>query len=363
MAEVFDERAKQRLRLRRSLLALAGAVIFAHLLLASHLLGFFRGNDTQFIVLISCILGGAMVTPLLILGGYNLRFPDPSLTIPQIVIATAITFTSIYFLDQLRAVFLMVYLTVMIFAAFRLKLAGFLFITAMALTCYGMVIMLLLHYHPQVIDLKAEMVRWAGFALTLGGFSLSGSDLSELRRRVSSQNKELSAALMTIKQQAITDELTGAFNRRHILEILKYQKNLAERGKYSFVVCYADLDHFKRINDHFGHNVGDLVLQKFAHLTKEAIREVDFVARFGGEEFLLVLVDTTLENAAKAMERVRQGIQDFSFGDMAPGLGITVSLGVTPYHDGESIDKLISRADEALYQAKKDGRNRVVVKP
>lgn len=206
------------------------------------------------------------------------------------------------------------------------------------------------------------MVRWVGFAFTLGGFSLSGSELSDLRRRVSRQNKELNAALLTIKQQAITDELTGAFNRRHILEILKYQKNLADRGKYSFVVCYADLDHFKRINDHFGHNVGDLVLQKFAQLTKDAIREVDFVARFGGEEFLLVLVDSALENAARAMERVRQGIEEFSFGDMAPGLGITVSLGVTAYHNGENIDKLISRADEALYQAKKDGRNRVVVK-
>jgi diguanylate cyclase (GGDEF)-like protein len=312
--------------------------------------------------LLTVTLLAGVTAPLLIISKLNLRLPDPSLTMPQIVLATLICFTSIYFLDQLRAVFLMVYLTVMIFAAFRLKLAGFFFITAMALACYGTVILLLLQYHPEAIELQAEMIRWVGFAFTMGGFSVSGSDLSELRRKVSRQNQELNNALQTISQQAITDELTGAFNRRHILEILKYQKSLADRGRYSFVVCYADLDHFKRVNDHFGHNVGDLVLQKFSQLTREAIREVDFIARFGGEEFLLVMVDTTLDNAVKAMERVRRGIAEFSFGDMAPGLNITVSLGVTAYQPGDSIDGLIHRADEALYEAKQQGRNRVAVK-
>jgi diguanylate cyclase (GGDEF)-like protein len=358
----MDDRAKQRLRFRRSFLGLGGSVVFSALLVASYLLGFFRGSHTEFISILGLAIVCSLIAPFFIITNLNLRFPDPSLTLPQIVIATLISFTSIYYLDQLRAVFLMLYLTVMIFAAFRLKLAGFFFITAMALACYGTVILLLLQYHPEVIDLRAEMVRWVGFAFTLGGFSLSGAELSELRRKVSKQNKELSSALLTIRQQAITDELTGAFNRRHILDILKYQKSLADRGRYSFVACYADLDHFKRVNDHFGHNVGDLVLQKFAQLTKEAIREVDFVSRFGGEEFLLVMVDTTLENAIKAVERVRQGIEEFSFGDMAPGLKITVSLGVTAYHPGESIDNLIHRADEALYEAKKLGRNQMAVK-
>ncbi len=362
MPEPLDERGKQRLRLRRSLLGLGGGAVFVALLGASYVLGFFRGTMQDFLLLMAMLVVGALAAPVLILTNQNLRFPDPSLTMLQIVIATIVSFSSIYFLDQLRAVFLMVYLTTMIFAAFRLKLAGFFFITAMALSCYGTVILLLLQYHPEVIQLRAEMIHWLGFAFTLGGFSLSGSELSELRRKVSRQNQDLSSALLTIRQQAITDELTGAFNRRHILEILKYQKSLADRGRYSFVVCYADLDHFKRVNDHFGHNVGDMVLQKFSQLTREAIREVDIIARFGGEEFLLVMVDTSLDSAIKAMERVREGIAEFSFGDMAPGLNITVSLGVTAYHPGDSIDDLINRADEALYEAKQQGRNQVAVK-
>lgn len=362
MTEIMDLRAKQRLRLKRGLLGLGGSVVFLALLLASYFMGFFRGSDQVLLTIICLVVLGSLAAPLAILGGLNLRFADPSLTMPQIVFATLVSFSAIYYLDQLRAVFLMLYLTVMIFAAFRLKLAGFFFITAMALACYGTVILLLLQYHPESIELQAEMIRWVGFAFTLGGFSLSGADLSELRRRVSQQNRELNDALSTIKQQAITDELTGAFNRRHILDILKYQKSLADRGRYSFVVCYADLDHFKRVNDHFGHNAGDMVLRKFSQLTKEAIREVDFIARFGGEEFLLVMVDTTLDNALKAMERVRKGIAEFSFGDMAPGLNITVSLGVTAYHPSDSIDGLIHRADEALYQAKQGGRNQVAVR-
>jgi diguanylate cyclase (GGDEF)-like protein len=222
------------------------------------------------------------------------------------------------------------------------------------------VIFLLSFNRPNMIDLKIEIIQWLVFAFTLVGFSIVGSDLSSLRRMLRSSNVELKAALDKVNEMAITDELTGIFNRRHIMNVLNYQKSLADRGDYSFVACYADLDHFKEVNDRFGHGTGDIVLQKFANLTKEAIRGIDYVARFGGEEFLLILVKTSMPEAVVVSERIRKSIRRFSFGDLSPDLHITVSIGVAEYQSGEMIEGLLGRADGALYRAKESGRNMVV---
>jgi diguanylate cyclase (GGDEF)-like protein len=222
------------------------------------------------------------------------------------------------------------------------------------------VILLLSRNFPQSIDLKIEIIQWLGFAFTLGGFSIVGSQLSTLRQMLKSRNDQLQNALNKVNEMAITDELTGIFNRRHIMNVLSYQKSMADRGDYIFVICYADLDHFKQVNDRFGHNTGDIVLQKFAVLAKDVIRGVDYIARFGGEEFLLILVKTSLSEALTVSERIRQKIRKFSFGDLSPDLHMTVSIGVAAYQPGERIEDLLDRADTALYRAKESGRNKVV---
>jgi len=213
----------------------------------------------------------------------------------------------------------------------------------------------------EVINPRLELMQWLSFAMVAVAIAILGADLSRLRRRFSRQNRELHKALDRINELAITDELTGLYNRRHIMDVLEYQKALADRGGHSFVIVFVDLDHFKRINDTFGHSVGDLVLMKFAQTTSAIIREVDYISRFGGEEFVMVLVGATLQDAAKVAERVRKQMEIFSFGDIAPKLKITASLGATPYLPGESINVLLARADEALYQAKSQGRNRTVI--
>lgn len=340
-------------------MAMGGAAAYSLLLLYCFYQGLFRGTLFDVLIILAVGWAGYITILVLILKGVNQRFQDKGMTLIQIAWVSIILMVSVYHIDQVRTLFLMLYMTVMVFAAFRLRLDGFLFITVIAIFGYGSVILLLSSNHPDMIDLKIEIIQWLVFAFTLVGFSLVGSDLSTLRQALRSRNIELKAALERVNEIAITDELTGIFNRRHILNVLKYQKSMADRGDYIFVVCFADLDHFKQVNDRFGHSTGDIVLQKFAVLTKDVIREVDYIARFGGEEFLLILVKTSLPEALVVSERIRKSIGKFSFGDLSPDLHMTVSIGVTEYHSGERIEELLDRADAALYRAKESGRNRV----
>ncbi len=358
-ATLYDDR-KQKIIITRTLMAMGGAVAYSLLLLYSYYQELFRGTLSNILMIFTAGWAGYITIFLLILKGVNRRFKDKGMTLIQIAWVTIVLMSTVYFIDQVRMLYLMLYLMVMLFAAFRLRLDGFLFITVIAIFGYGSVILLLSYNHPNMIDLKIEIIQWLVFAFTLVGFSLVGSDLSSLRQKLRSSNIELKAALDKVNEMAITDDLTGIFNRRHIMNVLRYQKSMADRGDYCFVVCYADLDHFKQVNDRFGHSTGDIVLQKFSALTTEVIREVDYIARFGGEEFLLILVNTPLTEAIVVAERIRKSIGKFSFGDLSPDLKITVSIGVAEYKSGEMIDDLLDRADAALYRAKESGRNRVV---
>lgn len=356
----MDDNRKQKIIITRTLMAMGLCGSFPVLLLLCFKLGLFRGTLSDILIILAVGWAGYISIFVLILTGVNQRFKDKGMTLHQIVWVTAILMVSIYYIDQVRMLFLMLYLLVMFFAAFRLRLDGFLFITVIAIFSYGLVVLLLSKTHPHTLDMKIEIIQWLVFAFTLGGFSIVGSELSTLRRMLKSRNVELQSALKKVNEMAITDDLTGTFNRRHIMNVLRYQKSMTDRGDYFFVVCYADLDHFKQVNDRFGHSTGDIVLQKFSVLTKEVIREVDYIARFGGEEFLLILVKTPLTEAIVVAERIRKSIGKFCFGELAPDLKITVSIGVAEYKSGELIDDLLDRADAALYRAKESGRNRVV---
>ncbi|MGB1222439.1 MAG: GGDEF domain-containing protein, partial [Alcanivoracaceae bacterium] len=160
--------------------------------------------------------------------------------------------------------------------------------------------------------------------------------------------------------QSVRDPLTGLFNRRHIMDILSQQQALADSGDYHFSLCYLDLDHFKNINDTYGHGVGDEVLRRFARLVHDSLREADYTGRLGGEEFVLVLSQTELGEAAYVCERLRASLEKTGFHDLNEALDVTVSVGVAQYRPGERIDETLARADTCLYRAKESGRNRVV---
>jgi diguanylate cyclase (GGDEF)-like protein len=156
-----------------------------------------------------------------------------------------------------------------------------------------------------------------------------------------------------------TDLLTGIANRRIFLESLGGAISFAQRHQTPLSIIMADLDDFKSVNDTFGHNAGDQVLQAFATLLMENSRQEDLAARFGGEEFIMMLPGTGAEEAAVLGERFRRDWKEMTF----PGFSIrvTASFGVATYQPGDTVDGFIERADQALYDAKMMGKNQVVV--
>ncbi len=161
-----------------------------------------------------------------------------------------------------------------------------------------------------------------------------------------------------LRSMAITDPLTGLFNRRHAFNILKKEKSKADRGISSFCIVLIDIDNFKNINDTYGHDIGDEVLINIASFLKKNLRAYDVVARWGGEEFLVILPNINIKGAAISAERIRKAIEKMDIS----GIKTTVSLGVTCYKPVESLNKTIKRADEALYEAKKQGKNKIIIK-
>jgi diguanylate cyclase (GGDEF)-like protein len=170
---------------------------------------------------------------------------------------------------------------------------------------------------------------------------------------------KLEQALEVIHELAIRDELTGSHNRRHLITLIETEKERTARLGHLFCICLLDIDFFKRINDTYGHSTGDVVLREFARTVQSQIRETDSFGRYGGEEFLLMLPETMMDEAFAMAERVRISIEKISYNAL-PDLATTVSIGVAQFRPGETIAQTVARADEALYLAKSGGRNCVV---
>lgn len=161
-----------------------------------------------------------------------------------------------------------------------------------------------------------------------------------------------------LRELSDTDDLTGLANRRRLMQRLDEEMSRARRHGGVLTLLLLDLDHFKRVNDTWGHLKGDQVLREIATLCRETLRHEDVVARFGGEEMAILLPLTPLENGLRLAERLRQNIAEHDYGIQQGS--VTASLGVAEYADGDTIDTLIERADRGLYAAKHEGRNRVV---
>lgn len=157
-----------------------------------------------------------------------------------------------------------------------------------------------------------------------------------------------------------TDNLTGLYNRHHIMEQLAYEILRLHRKHTPFSVILFDVDHFKQINDRYGHACGDYVLKCLSLISKEALRKMDIIARIGGEEFLILLPDTHLHGAALVGERLRKEIEKHQFSYEGVDFNVAVSLGVSEAVRGNLLENLLQVVDDNLYKAKQRGRNRMV---
>ena len=343
--------------LRRTVLGSIGALLYSTLIFAAFTFGYLTVDGLMLAAVVTTFWVGHLTMVALLLSGKTQSLHDPSLTLPQM--AWAILFVSIllYVAAEMRSALMLAYLCILPFGAFRLQWQGFLGITLFTLACYTLTLFALQQSQPGQWAIELEVVFGFSFFVAMLGFSVMGREFSRLRERLSVQNMELQRALNRIEELAVTDDLTGLFNRRYLMKMIEQQRALANREGSPFVLAFVDLDHFKQINDDHGHHTGDQVLKQFALILQESVREVDVIARYGGEEFVVLLTGVELNTAKQVVERIRTLVERMRFSDRQ--LPMTASIGLTQYNAAESASSLIKRADLLLYQAKRNGRNRV----
>ena len=172
--------------------------------------------------------------------------------------------------------------------------------------------------------------------------------------------RTLQAELEQVSEQVSQDQLTGALNRRGLDEAMQREISRAARRKMPLSVAVLDLDNFKRLNDTYGHQAGDDALIHLTRVVKKTLRPTDIVARFGGEEFIVLYSDTALEPAVEITRRLQRELTKRYFLHNNERLLITFSAGVAQFKPGETQEQVFARADKAMYQAKLQGKNRVV---
>lgn len=163
------------------------------------------------------------------------------------------------------------------------------------------------------------------------------------------------------RRKAETDSLTGLFNHRHFFELANQEITRASRYNHPLTAIMFDIDHFKKVNDTWGHTTGDIILVSISKITRQMFRNIDIVARYGGEEFSVLLPETPLDTAHDAAERLRETIASTVIYSQNNSISVTVSLGLAEIDNSQSVKDLIDRADKALYTAKNSGRNKTVV--
>ena len=189
-------------------------------------------------------------------------------------------------------------------------------------------------------------------------FSSMIGNLSQTQRRLVKANATLKESEDIAIERSFIDPLTGLGNRRRLEQGLDAEIARARRGRRRLSLIMCDLDKFKNINDEFGHDIGDVILKEFANIISLSVREFDVATRFGGEEFVILMPGTDLDNAVAAADRIRTTLEEKEFNPLK--LKVTASFGAAILSSKDSPESLLKRADKALYEAKDSGRNRVV---
>lgn len=344
----LDAQAKQALRIRRfhmSVVTYFACGVFAQV---CALLGYLP------IWLPSVWAAGVffanLVFYLMIYTGRNLRLRDPSMTEAQLLVSMVAVMVLIYHTNVVRGAFLMLFPVPLLFGVLRLNLLQTARVAVVGVAGYALVLVLLFKVHPERVDPGVEVINLLALAAVMGFVSLMCAYISRIRGA-------LSHSLVTIREMAQRDALTGVFNRRHLMETLEHEVNrCARKARRGLVLCLIDLDHFKRINDTFGHPVGDDVLSAVGQCIGSSIRNIDYLARYGGEEFVVLLDIESGDEWRNVCERTRTQVEALTI-EKAKGSRLSISIGAAQYVAGESALSLLDRADKALYMAKASGRN------
>ncbi len=344
---------KQVVRISRVMLAFAYSILY----LISLSLFYWQGMLSKGLLIHAVVTVAVLIIGFYLVFRFNLnkKSNDASLTSQQLFASIVYMLYVIYYAPQTRVVFVVFLLISLMFGMLRLRTRELLMLSGLALMGYvGLAVLRYLEDNDAAV-LRMDLLLWFVLAITLPSFVFMGARVRKLRTEL----RETSFQLEGTEIMAHTDELTGIFNRRYITAAMHNEKNRCDLTGGTFCICIMDIDHFKLVNDTIGHLAGDEVLRNFAQQIQKELRDSDTFGRYGGEEFLQILNNTTLEGGLIHAERTRNLVEKIRYPQFGETFGITVSIGVAQYEIGEPVLHTFARADEALYQAKADGRNKV----
>jgi diguanylate cyclase (GGDEF)-like protein len=359
-ALVLTEDFRQRRRITLVLMTACVYLVCSAILLYGAWSGLFPARGAAMLALLSATT--PCVFYVLVRSGFNLRFARPSLALPQALCAQTLIAAAYAVSGPVHPATLILLATVMVFGMFEMSTASVWKLVAYSIAAIGVVMAWRSHQDPLTYPARLQLIYFILAATALPSISSLSIQLHQMRARLRKQKAELESALHQIRRAATHDELTGLPNRRHMLTLLAEHVDRHARGGADFMIALVDMDHFKQVNDNFGHRVGDEALSCFTRQARQHLRSTDIVGRWGGEEFLIILPESPPGDPNIGIERLRGALAVTEASRAAPHLRLAFSSGLTRYVPGEDIDDVIERADQALYAAKAAGRNRTALK-
>jgi len=289
--------------------------------------------------------------------GFSERFKNPHMTIWQMAYAICIQVIAMTYAHEVAPYFLGLILVIFAFAALRISLREAIF----SWLFVSIAMWVTLHYNPN-IGFELPNASSAESLLVAVCFSVTLLRVIALGYYAAAVQLRMYDMTRSFKDDAVHDDLTGTLNRRGLHDILEEQFSLLSHKSLPCAIAMIDIDHFKHINDDFGHDVGDEILKAIVQQIRLKIRNSDQLIRFGGEEFILVMPVTNLLDGELLVERLRIHIGQQQWNELPDKRAVNISIGLTELTNQDNVGILIKRADAALYEAKHTGRNRVVVK-
>lgn len=303
---------------------------------------------------------GLLVSLVLVRSGWTERFADPALSMFQMLWALSFNAMAYVIAGPVRAVILPVLVIIVMFGIFGRDRRQTLFLMLYAMALYTLAILATAYLDTPRPVSAVVVAHLTIVLLSLLAGTMMCLQVQNIRAHLRRQKNELQHALQQIQHMAMRDHLTGLINRRQMSELMALELRRCLRTGRPLLLAQLDIDHFKAINDTHGHAVGDLALQAFARTALAHLRSSDVLARWGGEEFVLLLCDTEPDTAAELLERLRGAVQAHAMPHGTGPVRMTVSIGWAQHQHEETLEESLQRADRALYDAKRGGRNRVV---
>ena len=355
----------KRQRIRLAMSGLAALLMVFCLVVMNSVAAAGLASTSEVRVWTACSVLGLIAVYAAIRSGWSRRFKDPALTLAQILYAITCCAAAFVIAGPARGVTLPILAIILMFGIFGLTTRQMLGVLVYSLVAFGVASgVVAARDEPDYPTVVAAAYVGMVVVVLLSSTFLT-TRVQSTRQHLRRQKAELARALEQIRQLATHDDLTGLLNRRAMLDRMQLEQRRSLRSGSPLLIAQLDIDHFKVVNDTHGHAAGDLVLQSFADTVRRNVRDTDVLARWGGEEFVLLLCDTPAADAVALMERLRQAVQAMQV-PVPQGDGpitVTVSIGLARHTPADPLAGTLERADQALYAAKAGGRNRVVPAP